>query len=70
MKYLFNTLMSTGQTSYSDIYYLTLEFSTTALDSGTATAGASTTLTDSGKSWTSNAYADQAVKIIGGTGAG
>ena len=70
MKYLYNTLMSTGTASYTDSYWFTLEFSTTALDSGTATAGASTTITDSGKSWTVNAYANQIVKITGGTGSG
>ena len=70
MKYLYNTLMSTGSTSYSDAYWLVLQFSTTALDSGTATAGAASTLTDGGKSWTVNGYANQVVYITGGTGAG
>jgi len=39
-------------------------------DSGTATAGASTTLTDGGKSWTVNAYAGFEVRITAGTGSG
>lgn len=39
-------------------------------DSGTATAGGSTTLTDSGKSWTTNAYAGYTVWVYGGTGSG
>lgn len=42
----------------------------TALDSGTATAGAATTLTDASKAWTVNAYANKVVKITGGTGSG
>ena len=39
-------------------------------DSGTASAGAATTLTDSTKTWTVNAYTDQRVTITGGTGEG
>jgi hypothetical protein len=41
-----------------------------ALVSGTATAGAATTLTDGGKAWTANALANLQVRITGGTGAG
>lgn len=37
---------------------------------GTATAGASTTLTDSTKTWTTNQFADYIVEITGGTGIG
>lgn len=39
-------------------------------DRGKATAGASTTLTDSAKSWTTDRYANAWVKIINGTGIG
>lgn len=39
-------------------------------DSGTATSGTSTTLVDSGQSWTTNAYADMYVWIHSGTGSG
>ncbi|MEO9294499.1 MAG: hypothetical protein ABI347_02750 [Nitrososphaera sp.] len=70
LRYLYDTLMSTGANSYNDSYYLTLEFSSTPLDSGTATAGSSTTLTDGSKAWTINAYAGLGVKITGGTGSG
>ena len=50
---------------------ITYEFDDTdLLDSGTATSGAATTLTDSGKSWTTDAFIDQYVKIIAGTGSG
>ena len=70
LRYLYDTPMSRGTNSRSDRYYLTLEFMTSALDFGTATAGDSTTLTDSGRSWTTNAYAGPAVKIAGGTGLG
>lgn len=41
-----------------------------ALSNGTATAGSATTLTDSGKSWTTNAFAGKVARITGGTGAG
>lgn len=37
-------------------------------DRGKATAGASSTLTDSGKSWTTNRWANAWVKIVNGTG--
>jgi hypothetical protein len=37
---------------------------------GTASSGANTTLTDSSKSWTINAYAGWVIKLTGGTGAG
>jgi hypothetical protein len=37
---------------------------------GTATAGASTTLTNSAKSWTTNQWANYQIRITGGTGAG
>jgi hypothetical protein len=39
-------------------------------DAGTATAGAASTLTDSAKSWTVNAWRNYAVRILAGTGAG
>jgi hypothetical protein len=44
--------------------------SSIATDSGTATAGAASTLTDSGKSWTVNAFSEMVVEITGGTGSG
>lgn len=39
-------------------------------DAGTATAGASTTITDSTKSWVVNRWTNYAVRILAGTGAG
>lgn len=39
-------------------------------DRGRASAGSTTVLTDSGKSWTTNRWANARVKIIRGTGAG
>lgn len=45
--------------------YLILGF-----DAGTATSGASTTLTDSSKSWAVNRWANYAVRILHGTGRG
>lgn len=43
---------------------------TSTLDSGTATSGGATTLTDSGQSWTTNEWAGKQVMIVAGTGAG
>lgn len=43
---------------------------TTAVVSGTATAGGSNTLTDAGKSWATNAHVGRVVQLTGGTGAG
>lgn len=40
------------------------------LDSGTATAGANGTITDTNKSWRTNVYAGKNVHITGGTGSG
>jgi len=40
------------------------------LDSGTATSGAASTLTDNTKSWGVNSYQNKYVKIVGGTGIG
>jgi hypothetical protein len=45
--------------------YLILGF-----DAGTATTGSSTTLTDSTKSWATNRWANYALRILSGTGAG
>jgi hypothetical protein len=39
-------------------------------DSGTATAGAATTLTDSGKAWGTDVHIGRMVRITGGTGSG
>ena len=39
-------------------------------DAGTATAGSSTTITDSTKSWPTNKWVNYAVRIMNGTGAG
>jgi hypothetical protein len=47
-----------------------LTASSAQYDAGTATAGAASTLTDTAKAWTVNAYANKSVVITGGTGAG
>jgi hypothetical protein len=70
MAYLYSTLISTGEESLSDEFTLILEYSTTALDSGTASAGAALALTDSSKNWTVNGYTNKVVKLTGGTGSG
>lgn len=40
----------------------------TIVDSGTASAGGATTLTDAAKAWTVNAYAGKIVRLVTGTG--
>jgi hypothetical protein len=64
-------------TAYNDEYIMQAPlgatedvFYTNPLDSGTATSGDSTTLTDSTKSWATNAWANKVVVIIAGTGVG
>lgn len=47
-----------------------LSASSTQYDNGTATAGSGTTLTDSSKSFTTNAHAGRALVLLTGTGAG
>lgn len=42
----------------------------TQVDTGTATAGSTTTITDSGKSWTVNQFAGMYVYLTAGTGSG
>jgi hypothetical protein len=49
---------------------LTDEFRLWHFDSGTASSVAAGTLTDSGKTWTTNALANSVVEIVSGTGAG
>lgn len=49
---------------------VSLTADSTQYDTGTATAGASTTMTDSGGGWTTNQHAGRAVVILSGTGAG
>jgi len=41
-----------------------------AQESGTATGSSSTTIVDSGKSWSTNAYQNYYVRLVSGTGAG
>jgi hypothetical protein len=47
-----------------------LTASSSQYDQGTATAGAASTLTDTAKAWTVNAFANKSVVITGGTGVG
>lgn len=53
-----NTTPLIGYTGYASI------------DSGTATAGGATTLTDSGQAWTTNEYAGFELRVTSGTGSG
>jgi len=59
------TWSSAGTAPDTTSRYLILGF-----DAGTATAGASTTLTDSTKSWATNRWANYVVRILHGTGRG
>jgi hypothetical protein len=55
----------------SDIKQLLRAYEVTStVDSGTATAGGSTSLTDTGKTWTVNDYVGDFLAITGGTGSG
>lgn len=47
-----------------------VETAHTTYDTGTATAGAATTLDDTAKAWTASAYISRVVRITGGTGVG
>ena len=49
---------------------ITLTASSSQYDQGTATSGAASTLTDTSKVWTVNAWATRAVRITSGTGSG
>lgn len=49
---------------------MTCSSSISQFATGTATAGAASTLTDSGKAWTANQWTNSQVRITGGTGKG
>jgi hypothetical protein len=70
MAYLYSTLMPAGDDGLDDEFTLILEYSTTALDSGTASAGDTLVLGDSSKNWTDNAFTNKVLKLTGGTGSG
>ena len=59
------TWSSVGTAPDATSKYMILGF-----DTGTASAGSSTTITDSTKSWTTNRWANYAVRIVAGTGSG
>lgn len=59
-----------GDPNKGNIYQLFQNYYDIFGDNGTASAGASTTLTDSTKSWTASALVDARIKIVSGTGAG
>lgn len=48
----------------------TSQYMILGFDAGTATSGAASTLTDSTKAWATNRWANYAVRILAGTGAG
>lgn len=48
----------------------TSQYMIVGFDAGTATSGAASTLTDSAKAWATNRWANYAVRILAGTGAG
>lgn len=59
-----------GDPIKGNIYELFQGYADIAGDNGTGTAADATSLTDSTKSWTVNAFIDARVKIVSGTGAG
>lgn len=59
-----------GDPNKGNIYQLFQNYYDIFGDNGTATAGGSTTLTDSTKSWTTGALVDARIKIVTGTGSG
>ena len=59
------TWSTTGTAPDATSKYMIIGF-----DAGTATAGSSTTITDSTKSWAINRWTNYAVRIMAGTGAG
>lgn len=59
------TWASAGTAPAAGSRYLIIGF-----DAGTATSGGASTLTDSTKSWATNRWANYAVRILAGTGAG
>jgi hypothetical protein len=65
-------LDSTDQMNYpADIKQLLRAYEvTTTVDSGTATSGAATSLTDTGKTWTVNDYVGDFLVVTAGTGSG
>lgn len=66
-----SSTMATASSFGGGVYNGGMAFTgTAALTSGTATSGASTTLTDTGKAWTTNEFANKRVRITGGTGKG
>ena len=64
------TLISVNNTRAPTTFPVIAYTGYASTDSGTATAGAATTLTDSSKAWTANVYAGFLVRITSGTGAG
>lgn len=65
-----NTANTLTWTSAGTAPTATSEYAILGFDAGTATSGAATTLTDSTKSWATNRWANYAVRILAGTGAG
>lgn len=63
---------NSGYTVNGDVSnsFVLFDGGTTSFDTGTATSGAATTLTDSTKVWSSNCWALYTVRITSGTGAG
>jgi hypothetical protein len=68
--YLANHFVSKGPDRINDEYTFIVFFNSTAVTSGTASSGTSTTLVDSGIGWTANAYSNKIIKLTAGTGAG
>jgi hypothetical protein len=54
----------------TSVYSIWYSFANTNLDTGTATAGGATTLTDSAKAWVTSGFIGRNVRITSGTGLG
>jgi len=63
-------VISAGNPNKTQNLTLTTQANQTSGDSGVATAGGASTLTDSSKSWTTNDWTNGTIYIISGTGAG
>lgn len=69
-RWVVHTLKPSGDSNILDKFRFIVLFSSTADDTGTAESGTSTTLTDTNKAWTTNAFANKVLRTTGGTGSG
>jgi hypothetical protein len=70
LNYLHTVFRPSGESQITDSYTLVILADSTALNTGTASSGTSTTLVDTGIGWTADAYVMNLLHITGGTGSG